>query len=457
MQFNKVSSKVGYLLSLALTLLIASCVPLNHNSHPITIGISSENLILKEPIVSLLEKATGSRPQIIAKGSVSLTKLACAGQLDAMAIADDMWAEVLCPDASWTNDSGTLYGSKIQFALPTETAKKLGWHERLVSRAEVLEALQSGTVKLASTLPTHSNSGYNTLLWLTRETIGNSIAPEQITAKSLESLQPIYQNLALSSESTSYLAEKLTRNWQPDTLAALYSFLYAPDGSGLYLHNQKISVPRSLTLIDVSPTIVVTPTWFVTTRDTQLKQKLIVEVFEQLKAENPQIFSRIKQLNPPVLEAKVETTPVAAVHRTLLENFHPAIRQKRWLVGIIDGSGSMKGQGFSQLLSAFGELLPAERARANFLYSPEDKFSLVVYQGSSAYQLEGGDRERLWQALERVSVKGGTPVKAGLIEGIKAAQNIPPSYSMEMFLFTDGQFNNPLDTQLLNGRTPRYV
>ena len=96
MQFNKVSSKVGYLLSLALTLLIASCVPLNHNSHPITIGISSENLILKEPIVSLLEKATGSRPQIIAKGSVSLTKLACAGQLDAMAIADDMWAEVLC-------------------------------------------------------------------------------------------------------------------------------------------------------------------------------------------------------------------------------------------------------------------------------------------------------------------------------------------------------------------------
>lgn len=429
------------------------------SSGKINIGISSENLILEQSIIDLTRKATGETPNIVAKGSVSLTKLACSGQLDAIAIADDMWASIICPDAEWVNTSDSLYSTRIQFALPTTTAKKLGWQNRVVQREEILAALKSGELQLATTLPTHSNSGYNTLLWLAREEIDSNLAPEQVTPQTLEPLQPIYQNLAQSSESTSYLAEKLTSFWQDNTLAALYRFLYAPNGKALLIKDRRVSLPKSVSLIEVSPAVRVTPTWFVTTQNPELKQKLIDSVFEPLQDNNPQIFKQIEQLNPPLADNITrETTPRVEVHQALLNSFHSAIRQKRWIVGIIDGSGSMRGEGFNQLLSAFSEILEPEKAQENFLYSPDDRFSLVVYQGSGANLIPRGtnitkdiSREKLWQVLSRdVRVNGGTPVRQGLLVGFQTALQIPDDYQIEIFLFTDGQFSHPVDNRVLN-------
>lgn len=175
-------------------------------ANSVRLGISSENLILADSISNLIRQATGKNTTIISKGSVELTRLACQGELDAFAVADEMWASVLCPDALWINLSDLLYQTRIQFALPTETAEKLGWQNRVVSRKEVILALKSGKLRLATTLPTESNSGYNTLLWLIREEIGSDLTEQQITPQALKPLQPIYQNLAQKSESTSYLA-----------------------------------------------------------------------------------------------------------------------------------------------------------------------------------------------------------------------------------------------------------
>ncbi|VEP17900.1 conserved hypothetical protein [Hyella patelloides LEGE 07179] len=453
----KIQPKIVLGCVVGIGIIIASCT--NYPKQQITIGISSENLILEDSISQLTKLATGGTPEIMTKGSVSLTKLACEGQLDAIAIADEMWASILCPDANWVNNSDTLYRTRIQLAVPTKKAQELGWNDRTVSRKEVLEALKSGKLKLATTLPTHSNSGYNFLLWLTREELGGNIDPQQITPQTLKPLQPIYQNLAQSSESTSFLAEKLTQNWEDNTIAALYRFLYSPDGKSLSIHGDRVSLPQSVTLVDVNPAVTVTPSWFVTSSDPEIREQLQVEVFEALEESDRSTFEQIAQLNPPLSqEIKRETTPGVAVHRKLLESFHPSIRQKRWIVGIIDGSGSMEGEGFNQLLSAFRELLETEKAKSNFLYSPEDKFSLIVYQGEGAYSLPRNveastnlDREKLWQSLnQEVRVGGGTPVKAGLYRGFESALKVPIDYQIEIFLFTDGRFGNPLDRELLS-------
>lgn len=461
---------IKFIISLCLSLLsilaINSCQTNNRNQPPkifsdnnIRIGISSENLILEPDIKFLVQKATKKNVEIVTKGSVSLTELACKGELDAIAIADEMWPNIKCPDAGWVDTSGSLYQTRIQFALPTTTAQQLGWDNRVVSRQEVLTALQSGKLNLATTIPTYSNSGYNTLLWLAREAISSNLAPEQITPEALAPLQPIYQNLAQKSESTAYLAQKLSEQWQPNTLAALYRFLYSPDGKALYYRGQKLPLAEPVTFIEVTPAVTVTPTWFVTIKDEQLRQQLIERVFNQLESKNPNTFARLRQLNPPT-EANVtkEATPVAEVHRRLLDSFHPSIRQKRWIIGIIDASASMQGEGYSQLLAAFEQLLLPELAKANFLYSPSDRFNLVVYQGNRAYSipdnLETANnpqvRESLYSSLKnKVKPSGGTPVDLGLLEGFKTALEIPDEFQLEVFLFTDGQFSNPVDTELL--------
>lgn len=425
----------------------------------IKIGLSSENLILESDLKKLAQKATRKPIEIIAKGSVSLTELACQGKLDAIAIADEMWANIKCPDASWVDTSDTLYQSRIQFALPSQTAKQLGWENRTVTRQEVLKALTSGKLKLATTIPTYSNSGYNTLLWLAREAISPNLTPEQVTPQALEALQPIYQNLAQSSESTSYLAIELAQKWQPNTLAALYRFLYSPDGKAIYHRGQTLPLSKPITLIEVTPAIPVTPTWFVTTEDEQLKQQLIEGVFEQLEAKSPQTFQQLQKLNPSLGEEIArEATPVAAVHRQLLDSFHPAVRQKRWIVGIIDASGSMRGEGYQQLLQAFEQLLLPEAAKANFLYSPSDRFELIVYQKNTAYSLANSGtidrdlaRKELYQSLKtEVKPGGGTPVNLGLLKGFKDALSVPPDYKLEIFLFTDGRFNDPVTPELMS-------
>ncbi|GAB4546989.1 MAG: hypothetical protein Tsb0014_41600 [Pleurocapsa sp.] len=422
-------------------------------------GISSENLIFEPAIKSLTKKATQKPVEIISKGSVILTELACQGKLDAIAIADEMWPNIKCPDASWIDTSDSLYQTRIQFALPSQTAQKLGWDKKIVTRQEILAALRSGQLKLATTIPTYSNSGYNTLLWLTREIIDPNLAAEQITSDALKPLQPIYQNLAQKSESTSYLAEKLAKNWQPNTLAALYRFLYAPDGKALYHEGKKLPLAEPVTLIEVTPAIPVTPTWFVSTQDEELKQQLIDRVFRQLDKENSATFKLLQQLNPPyAANVTRETTPIARVHRQLLANFHPSIRQKRWIIGIIDASGSMKGEGYNQLLAAFEQLLIPEKARSNFLYSPDDRFDLVIYQGKTAYSIPYNsdlDREEIRKQLyltlsTKIKPEGGTPVDQGLLTGFQTALNIPPDYKKEIFLFTDGKFNNPVSPELLS-------
>lgn len=445
----------GSCVTFSLIITISSCQ--QNSEQTIRLGISSENLIFEESLKSLTKKATGKSATIVAKGSLSLTKLACSGNLDAIAIADEMWPKIKCPDASWVDTSGTLYQTRIQFALPKKTAQALGWDQKTVPRQEILEKLQSGQLKLATTIPTYSNSGYNTLLWLTREAITPNLTPKQVTPQTLQPLQPIYQNLAKSSESTAYLAEKLAQDWPPNTLAALYRFLYVPDGTALYHKGQKLPLKEPVTLIEVSPAIPVTPTWFVTTQDETLKQQLIEGVFTRLETENAKQFQELNALNPP-LPATVtrETTPIAQIHRRLLDNFHPSIRQKRWIVGIVDASGSMRGKGYNQLLGAFAELLDPQNAKDNFLYSPDDRFSLIIYQGNRAYAIPRdanpaeSSRESLWQTLKNeVKPNGGTPVDQGLRVGFDTALKVPSDYKIEIFLFTDGQFANPITPELL--------
>lgn len=156
----------------------------------------------------------------------------------------------------------------------------------------------------------------------------------------------------------------------------------------MYHHGETLSLSKPVTLIEVKPAITVTPTWFVTTENETLKTQLIEGVFNQLEAENPVNFSKLKQLNPPLPNTVTkEVTPIAEVHRQLLDNFHPSVRQKRWIIGIIDASGSMRGQGYEQLLAAFSELLEPQKAKDNFLYSPDDRFSLIIYQRNDAYQI----------------------------------------------------------------------
>ncbi len=459
---------VNIIIGFAIALVIHACgnsnitnVPnnQNNNNQAIQIGISSENLIFEDKIVSLAQKATGKPVTVQAKGSVKLTDLACSGQLSAIMIADEMWPNIKCPDASWVNTSDSVYATRIQFALPETKAQELGWLNRVVSREEVLDALKAGKIHLATTTPTHSNSGYNTLLWLVRGEISPNLTPEQITPESLAPLQPIYQNLAVSSESTSYLAEKLAQEWPDDTIAALYRFLYTPDGRAVYHHGNKLQLPQKVALIDVSPAISVTPTWFVTTNNEELKQQLIERVFGKLETSSQNLLKEIKQLNPPLPEGITqEFTPVAEIHRNLLNSFHPNIRQKRWIVGIVDASASMTGTGYQELQAAFQELLNVERAKNNYLYSPNDRFSLIIYQGGNAYQIPRGtsagdeiDRETILQSLQKdVRPQGGTPVAQGLKIGFQAALTIPSDYKTEIFLFTDGQFSDPVDSDLLN-------
>ncbi|MGK7883773.1 MAG: VWA domain-containing protein, partial [Crocosphaera sp.] len=51
---------------------------------------------------------------------------------------------------------------------------------------------------------------------------------------------------------------------------------------------------------------------------------------------------------------------------------------------------------------------------------------------------------------QEVKPGGGTPVNKGLMMGLETALKISPDYKIEIFLFTDGQFQDPITSELLN-------
>jgi len=108
------------------------------------------------------------------------------------------------------------------------------------------------------------------------------------------------------------------------------------------------------------------------------------------------------------------------------------------LVFLIDVSGSMKSANKLPLLKQAFRMLVSQ-------LRPNEKISIVTYAGSAGLVLDsagGGEKQKILNALDRLSAGGSTAGGAGIKLAYKVAkQNYIPGGNNRVILATDGDFN----------------
>lgn len=110
-----------------------------------------------------------------------------------------------------------------------------------------------------------------------------------------------------------------------------------------------------------------------------------------------------------------------------LNLYQTAFRKPSLNIYCLDFSGSMSGNGNSQLVEAMGQILIRENAEKNLLQAAEDEVNIVVIFDEdvrSVYSAEGADDEILEDLYTNIAAEepdGGTDMYAAAVMGIEEA------------------------------------
>lgn len=408
----------------------------------INIGVTSENSDFIDELENLLKKNKIQNYHIHKGGSFVLGTAFCDGQIDAMLGADSNVVEASCPNNTPSNSKVQLYSMFVEFALHKDVIANLGWDNREVSLGEVLNALETGKVYLASSTPPYSNSGNKVYTALAQQISKEAGKPTiEFEKETVERLKAIYSNRKLSSESSSWLmanAYQQDDNWWKGTndgfpkIVVGYNTLF---NNSFEYHGKIIDYPSrpQIQTIPLATPLGSLPTAFVNQAHPQ--KETIESIFNTLA--NSQLannYNSAKKANdkntlPPFTGEKI---------REGINAYNSDVRNATNWILVLDTSGSMSGEGIKGLKNGVIALVDPNSAQTNGVYKREDSFLIIPFN-TGLSQLNGNSREELANQVSGLGTTGGTNLYSALEY---AVNSLPNPQGNTLVIFSDG---NPGD------------
>ena len=139
-------------------------------------------------------------------------------------------------------------------------------------------------------------------------------------------------------------------------------------------------------------------------------------------------------------------------------------RKPTHAVFLLDTSGSMYGDGISELKEAMKYILDEETAKVdNIQFSPKDKISIITFSSTPSENVIsgiGGDTINLINYVGNLNASGGTDIYSPVIKALKILENESDQYTKTIILMTDGQSNvyryDSVKRAYGNSKTPIY-
>lgn len=140
------------------------------------------------------------------------------------------------------------------------------------------------------------------------------------------------------------------------------------------------------------------------------------------------------------------TMPSEKVLLKALNLYQTSFRKPSLNVYCLDYSGSMSGEGNSQLVEAMSQILIQENARNNLLQASEDEVNIIISFDSEvkdvyiAGSAEDAELEKLYENFSEEEPGGGTDMYLALKDGLTMiAEDYDVSeYTPALILMTDG-------------------
>lgn len=397
-----------------------------------------------EPMLADIQANTGVRLQLDYTGTLDGVEALVTGATDNV-------------DAAWFShgkyltlvDNGLIKAqtpimlSPVVLGVKQSKAQALGWlndsgeAKTDITWQSIADAAKSGKFKYAMTNPASSNSGFTALMGVTSALAGTSDAP---TIEDVQAVKPklkdFFAGQALTSGSSGWLADAYLK--QESKLDGIINY-----ESVLMAMNQNPSLKDPLLLIYPKEGIV--------TADYPLmllnndKRAAYDKVVEYLKSANIQTKLMTDTLRRPAntqvaLSAAFAKQPALLVELpfpnsqkvvdSLLIDYANELRNPAFAVFLLDTSGSMSGDGITQLKAAMLALTQASRAKGNARFAQFADNEVValmpfsnVMQPSQVVKVNEQNLPKLKDAIGELTPRGGTAIYSALSESYLLLDN----------------------------------
>ncbi|MDD6069836.1 MAG: VWA domain-containing protein [Clostridiales bacterium] len=424
----------------------------------------SENKELAQ-VLADCSKKTGVNIEMTYKGSVDImnTLKEGAAEYDAVWPASSLWISLGDTQHVVKYDE-SISTSPVVFGIKESLAKQLNFDKGDVSVKDILEAIRSGKLTFCMTSATQSNSGASAYIGFLYALLDKQ---EPITEDDLENpelredIKELLSGVDRNSGSSDWLKDMF--------LAGNYDAMVNYECLMIDT-NKELEAQGKEPLYVVYPydglSIADSPLGYVDHGDDK-KQDAFQKVQEYLLSEKAQnaiektgrriSVSGVSEENKDVFNAdwgidterilSPITMPSENVLMRALNLYQTSFRKPSLTVYCLDYSGSMRGTGNDQLVSAMSQILIQENAEKNLLQAEQEEVNIIITFSSqviNVYSAENGTEEKLtslYESVEAENPKGGTDIYVAVEKGLQIlSENYDlENYTPAIILMTDGQ------------------
>lgn len=423
---------------------------------------SIENKDLEEIILSYANKK-GYDVNIEYAGTLDIMqKLKNGESYDAVWISNSIWLYMLDDEVSLKNSKYTSI-NPVVFGITKSKAESLGFVGKDVYTKDILDAISNKNLKFSMANPTSTNSGASAYLGLLSTFAGN---PEVLTEDMLNDdnlknqVKTVFTGLERSSGSEEFLEELF--------LNGVYEAVVTYESSIINL-NQKLISSNKEPLYAIYPvdgvSISDSPFAYIDNKDDK-KEEIFNDLQSYILSDEGQKLLEQKGrrtwygginenadktiFNP---DYGIDTTkyispikyPNTDVIKKALNLYQTELRKPVHVVFCLDYSGSMYGDGYTQLKNAMQYILSSKAAEDFIQFSSNDKIDIIPFSTSviDIWKTEDGSKtEELLKNVENLAPSGTTALYPAAKKALEILKDEDfEKYNVSIVLMTDGQAN----------------
>ncbi|MBR3898122.1 MAG: VWA domain-containing protein [Bacilli bacterium] len=427
--------------------------------------ISSESNKVFDSELKEYAKKSGIDLKVEYYGDLEIVDLlnSSADNYDGVWISNSLWFYML-DNPYLVTDSKSISINPVVMGISKSKAQELGFVNSDVYNRDILNAIADKKLSYVMTSVTKTNTGATAYLGFLNSIAGS---PEVLTSEMLSndnlrnSMKAFFNGVERVSGDEDYLTDMFLNgkyeaviNYE-STLINLNQKLVSEGKEPLYL----IYPVDGVAINDM-------PFGYVSHGQNDKKKEQFKTLQDYLRSKNVRDKLEEKGFrswygginnNPNTLFNKdwgIDTSkylislkyPSKAVINEAFDLYAEELRKPAHVVFCLDVSGSMYGEGISELKEAMKYILNKEEARKDRIqFTKADKITIVTFDStvkSVSETVAGDNTEILEYFVDELEADGGTNIYDPSIRALDILKNTDENYSKVIVLMTDGQSNS---------------
>ena len=423
---------------------------------------SSENKVFDSEIRSYAKKER-IKIDIVYDDTLKIIKRLNNGEkFDSVWLSNSIWMYAIDSNKVKVSDTKSTNINPIVLGIRKNKAEELGFIDKDIYTKNIVEAVKNGKLKFSIPNPVTTDSGASAYLGVLTTLAGN---PEVLTESMLEddtlkeNLKTFFSGVERSVGDEEVLQELF--------LKGEYDAIFTQESSIINI-NKSLSKSGKETLYAIYPvdgvSISDSPIGFIDQKNEKKKDQYDKLVSYLLSNDGQKLLASygrrtwygginenadVSVFNPEWgINTKKYISPLkypsTKVIKEALMLYQTSLRKPVHVVFCLDYSGSMYGEGISELRDAMDYIL-TERAEEEMLqFSEEDIVDIVPFAGTTEvwHSDKNGDLKSLLNKINSKSPDGATALFPAAVQALKLLKDTNRNkYNTSVIVMTDGQGN----------------